>query len=458
MLSSLSFFCDECGAANAGQATVCFACNRPLNPSLLAPTIQTAITPVASMTPAPISTHSGGPLRPGTILAQRYRIEEEIGQGGFGIVYKAKDNNWNMRVAIKQINLRALNAKEIIEATDSYNREVKLLSTLKHPNLPRIYDHFTDPEHWYLVMDFIEGETLERYLEAAGTRQKKFFFGLLPARKSRPVPLAQGAGRLRVREVLDIGIQLCTVLNYLHTRQPPIIFRDVKPANIMLNPRGHIYLIDFGIARHFTPGQARDTGPLGSPGYAAPEQYGKAQTTVRTDIYGLGATLLTLLTGKDPLELSLAGEDTGKLARHKIPKKLQRLLDRMLERDIRKRPKTMREVHKRLERIKLGIRGLITRFSLGLLIGSMPLPILALLSLLSSLHMTGAGTWIHGISLALYCTWPLAFLAQLIMGVVFLCSASRRIMGLGITIMLVLYILGLFMEFITPFLPSFGPG
>ncbi len=412
------------------------------------------------MTPAPISTHPGGPLRPGTMLAQRYYIEEEIGQGGFGIVYKARDS-WNRRVAIKQIDLHALNAKEIIEATDSYNREVKLLSTLKHPHLPRIYDHFTDREHWYLVMDFIEGETLEKYLEAAGTRQKKFFFRLLPARKSLPAPAAQGtqqASRLQVREVLDIGIQLCTVLNYLHTRQPPVIFRDVKPANIMRTPHGHIYLIDFGIARQFTPGQARDTGPLGSPGYAAPEQYGKTQTTVQTDIYGLGATLQTLLIGKDPLEMSLAGEDVGTLVRHEIPKKLQRLLGRMLERDTRKRPKTMHQVEKKLERIKLGIRGLITRFSLGLLIGSMPIPILVLLSLLASLHITGAGTWIHGISLALYCTWPLAFLAQLVIGIVFLCSTSRRIIGLGIFTMLVLYMLGLFMEFITPFLPGFGFG
>jgi len=454
MISSLSFFCDECGAANGMQATVCFACNQPLNPFPLAPAVQ------APMTPASISTHSGGPLRPGTVLAQRYRIEEEIGQGGFGIVYKARDS-WNRRVAIKQIDLHALNAKEIIEATDSYNREVKLLSTLVHPHLPRIYDHFTDREHWYLVMDFIEGETLEKYLEAARTRQKKHFFGFLPGRKPLPVPLAQGtqqASRLPMREVLDIGIQLCTVLNYLHMRNPPVIFRDVKPANIMRTPRGHIYLIDFGIARQFTPGQARDTGPLGSPGYAAPEQYGKAQTTVQTDIYGLGATLQTLLTGKDPLEMSLAGEDAGILARHVIPKKLQRLLYRMLERDSSKRPKTMHQVKKKLERIKLGIRGLVARFSLGLLIGSMPVPILVLLSLLASLHITDAGTWIHGISLALYCTWPLAFLAQLIIGVVFLCSASRRIIGLGILTMLVLYILGLFMEFITPFLPGFGFG
>jgi hypothetical protein len=457
MTSPVSLFCDECGAANGMQAIVCFACNQPLNLSFLAPTIQAPITPVASMVFAPISTSTAEPLLPGTVLAQRYRIEEEIGQGGFGIVYKARDINWNRRVAIKQINLHALNAKEIIEATDSYNREVKLLSTLVHPNLPRIYDHFTDPEHWYLVMDFIEGETLEEYLEAAGTRQKKYFFGLLPARKSLPASAAQGtqqASRLPMREVLDIGIQLCKVLNYLHMRQPPVIFRDVKPANIMRNPRGHIYLIDFGIARQFTPGQARDTGPLGSPGYAAPEQYGKAQTTVQTDVYGLGATLQTLLTGKDPLELSLAGAPAG----HKIPKKLQRLLDRMLERDSTQRPKTMREVHKRLELIKLGIKGLAARFSLGLLIGSMPGPILVLLLLLSSLHVVGLGHWIEGISLALYCTWPLAFLAQLTTGIVFLCFASKRIVGLGILMMLVLYILELFMRWIPLGMPGFGFG
>src|SRR5262249_41115435 len=256
MISSFSFFCDECGAANGMQATVCFACSQPLNPPLLAPAIQTAITPAVSTAPALISTRSGGPLRPGTILAQRYRIEEEIGQGGFGIVYKARDINWNRRDAIKQIDLHALNTKEIIEATDSYNREVKLLSTLAHPHLPRIYDHFTDREHWYLVMDFIEGETLEKYLETAGIKQQKYFFGLLPTRKPLPVSRAQGTqqvGHLPMREVLDIGIQLCTVLNYLHMRKPPIIFRDVKPANIMRNPRGHIYLIDFGIARQFTP-------------------------------------------------------------------------------------------------------------------------------------------------------------------------------------------------------------
>src|SRR5438876_12084422 len=115
-----------------------------------------------------------------------------------------------------------------------------------HPNLPRIYDSFTEDNRWYLVMDFIDGQTLDDYLEQVN------------------------GGKLSIEEVLEIGIQLCSVLDYLHTRHPPIIFRDLKPTNIMHTVRGQLYLIDFGIARHFKPGQAKDTIALGSPGYAAP--------------------------------------------------------------------------------------------------------------------------------------------------------------------------------------------
>src|SRR5881227_3207606 len=124
-------------------------------------------------------------------------------------------------------------------------------------------------------MDFIAGDTLEDYLDQFGPS-------------------------FSVEIVLEIGLQLCTVLDYLHSHQPPIIFRDLKPANIMRTADNHVYLIDFGIARHFKPGKAKDTIPLGSMGYAAPEQFGKAQTNPQTDIYGLGATLHQLLTGDDP--------------------------------------------------------------------------------------------------------------------------------------------------------------
>jgi len=219
---------------------------------------------------------AAGPLPPGSLLVQRYRIISQVGQGGFAVVYKAKDTQKkNKVVAIKQINLHALASKDLFEATSASKREVELLSDLDHANLPHIYDRFSDPWHRYIVMDFIQGETLEDYLSEVRR------------------------GYLSVREVLKIGIELSTVLSYLHAQFPPIIFRDVKPANIMRTRRGRLYLIDFGIARHVNRGQ-KDTAPLGSPGYAAPEQYGKAQTTERTDIYGLGATLQALLTGEDP--------------------------------------------------------------------------------------------------------------------------------------------------------------
>jgi WD40 repeat protein len=192
-------------------------------------------------------------------------------------VYRAVDTAEGQQiVAIKQITLRGLSTQQIIEATQSFHREVALLSPLRHPGLPRLHETFTDAEHWYLVMDFIAGETLERFLA------------------ERPGP--------SFAETLQIGLQLCTVLEYLHTREPAIIFRDLKPSNIMRTPQGNIFLVDFGIARAFRPGQARDTMPFGSPGYAAPEQYGKKQTTPQADIYSLGAVLHHLLTGDDPAE------------------------------------------------------------------------------------------------------------------------------------------------------------
>jgi serine/threonine protein kinase len=182
----LSLFCDACGAANPQQAPNCFACRQPLSSLSLSlsaqdPGNQPALAPLPSV----------GALLPGSVLAQRYRIVDQIGQGGFGMVYKAQDLLHKRKlVAIKQLNLHALNVKEIIDVTDTYNREVTILSTLEHANLPRILDHFTDAHQWYLVMDFIKGETLEDYLK-----------------KNR-------RESLRVKEVLDIGITLCTVLNF----------------------------------------------------------------------------------------------------------------------------------------------------------------------------------------------------------------------------------------------------
>jgi tRNA A-37 threonylcarbamoyl transferase component Bud32 len=327
---SASLFCPTCGFAIPAQATSCAACGAAIvvDAEAAPPPVQ---TPLSSPAPTPplfaASTPAVCSLPAGYLLAGRYRILQQIGQGGFATVYKAQDRGHKNRlVAIKQIHLESLSLQEMIDASDGYNREVTHLSSLRHKSLPRIYDYFTDEQHWYIAMEYLTGKTLEERLKS--TRR-----GFLP-----------------VKRTLDIGLALCDVFHYLHTQRPPIIFRDIKPANIIITRSGRICLIDFGIARLYRPGR-KDTGPLGTLGYAAPEQYGRrAHTTPQTDIYGLGATLQTLLTGKEPLEITQDGIPP-KLARA-IPTDLQNYLARMLERDATRRPHNMVEVKQTLQEIK----------------------------------------------------------------------------------------------------------
>lgn len=256
MIPSSSLLCTICGTLNIVDSSFCESCRAPLLLSAY----------LASQVP----------------FHHRYNLMEKLGEGGFGAVYKASDTLQEDRlVAIKEISLRGLAPESMAEAIDTFHREVDVLARLEHPGLPRLHDHIRKQEQWYLVLDFIEGETLEEYQNKAPNK------------------------RLLLSEVFAIGLQLCDVLEYLHTHQPPIVFRDLKPANIMRSPDGKITLIDFGIARFFKPGQSKDTIPLGSPGYAAPEQYGRSQTTPGADIYSLGAVLHQMLTGKDPSETPL---------------------------------------------------------------------------------------------------------------------------------------------------------
>jgi|GEM_PF-4323863 len=300
-------YCFSCGAANEADAETCFACGLSLKITLPLPEI-------AGQRP---------------LLQERYRVLAQVGRGGFSAVYRAEDTQFNNHlVAIKAIGLSGLSPTEIIEATDAFHREVALLTHLKHPGLPRVYSQFSDAECWYMVMDFIEGVTLERHLETPPQ------------------------GRLTVGEALDIGQSLCSVLEYLHSRQPPIIFRDLKPGNIIIRTDGHLSLIDFGIARHYKVGQARDTIPFGSPGYAAPEQYGRAQTTTRSDVYSLGTILHQLLTGDDPAQtpfrfvpLMSCLENQPMLA------ELDALIQQMVSIDVQQRPESATLVRRQLERI-----------------------------------------------------------------------------------------------------------
>src|SRR5258707_8574489 len=227
-------FCPICGAANEETLTHCFACGQLLRGGAEE---QNSLA--------------------GELLHGRYRLGTTVGMGGYSAVYRGWDTQEQEReVAIKKITLRGLSAEETIEATSTYNREIEALSALHHPQVPRLYDHFHDPDHWYLVLEYIKGQTLETFLSVREVQH-------------RPLSL---------EEILAMGLQLASVLEHLHTRHPALIFRDLKPSNIMRTPGGKLYLIDFGIARRYTPGQSRDTQPLGSPRYAAPEQYGRAQT------------------------------------------------------------------------------------------------------------------------------------------------------------------------------------
>ncbi|GAC1343794.1 MAG: hypothetical protein NVSMB27_04020 [Ktedonobacteraceae bacterium] len=298
-------YCSKCGAVNPSQAKSCFSCGLSLKITAPLPTDRT-------------DQH---------LLQNRYHILAQLGSGGSSAVYQAEDTLLNnCQVAIKAISLSGLRPHEVIEVTDAFNREIQLLSDLNHPNLPHIYSNFADTDSWYLVMDFIEGTTLEKHLENVGDEQ------------------------LPIGEVLEIGLLLCVVLEYLHTRQPPIVFRDLKPANVMLTTDGRVTLIDFGIARYFKPGQARDTIPFGSPGYAAPEQYGRAQTTPRTDIYGLGVMLHQLLTGDDP---SLSPFQFASLQLQNQPALagLETLILQMVEVDADQRPVNVSVVKQELQRI-----------------------------------------------------------------------------------------------------------
>lgn len=349
MALSSPLFCDHCGAANRGQAQFCRACGRVLATSYsdtndATPGAQTiSITSMGNGT-----TTQTGLLSTQAMLKQRYLIMGQAGRGGFGAVYRASDLAFGNRlVAVKEMSQSTLNAQELQEATAAFNQEALLLAGLTHPNLPRIYEQFTEHGRSYLVMDFIEGQTLEDILTQLGGQ------------------------RMPLEKVFDIVLQLCSVLEYLHTRQPPIIFRDLKPGNVMITEARHVYLIDFGIARLFKPGQDKDTTALGSYGYAPPEQYGKSQTTMRADIYSLGATLHQLLTGEDPSEtpfqFSLVHLQDERLL------SLERLVKRMVSVDVNGRPESIALVRQELQQV-------VVQYTMGQTLPRMAVGSAALLS------------------------------------------------------------------------------
>ncbi|OGO32011.1 MAG: hypothetical protein A2Z16_16800 [Chloroflexi bacterium RBG_16_54_18] len=203
----------------------------------------------------------------GELLVSRYRIVNRFGQGGMGTVYRAWDMNLRKAVALKE------NLDTSLPAKAQFEREANILANLSHPNLPRVTDHFfLEDRGQYLVMDFVEGEDLESMVRRLG-----------------PLP---------VNQALNWTLQICSALDYLHHQASPIIHRDIKPANIKITPDGRAVLVDFGIAKFYDPMRMTMAGAKAfTPGFSPLEQY-QAHTDIRSDIYAMGATLYTVLTGE----------------------------------------------------------------------------------------------------------------------------------------------------------------
>ncbi len=229
--------------------------------------------PQSQATPPDASKEATPYLAPGHVLGGRYKVAKVLGKGGTGAVYGVTDQRTPQIWALKELwsDNPTFNVEQIRHQLQA---EVRVLSGLRHPNLPRIVDSFEEGGRQYIVMDYVEGQSLSRVL----TNHKK----------------------LPVKHALEVGLKLANVLAYLHAQEPPIIFRDLKPANIMVKEDGDVKLVDFGIARYFAKNSTHDTQALGTPGYAAPEQYGGGQSDQRSDVYALGANLHQMLTGINP--------------------------------------------------------------------------------------------------------------------------------------------------------------
>lgn len=212
-------------------------------------------------------------LRLGSLIDGKYKVIAKVGKGGMSTVWLAMNVKTNKNWAIKEIRQTGKNGSELVK--QNLMTEIGILKKLHHENLPQIIDIFEKNDTYLIIMDYVEGRTLKAIVDEKGEQPQE--------------------------DVVNWAIQLCSVLDYLHTREPAIIYRDLKPGNIMLRPDGRIVLIDFGTAREYKTGQDEDTISLGTKGYAAPEQYGgDGQTDARTDIYNLGATIYHLVTGKNP--------------------------------------------------------------------------------------------------------------------------------------------------------------
>lgn len=279
-------FCPNCGSQTGPGDPFCGECGGRQE---AVPLVSTPL--VASPKPAGVAHNApmNFQLAPGTVLADRYQILQRVGGGGMGSVYKAADRNLAQRVvAVKEMIEMFADPTARAKAIEDFKRESELLAGLEHPSIPTIYDYFFDLTRgrYYLVMKFIDGGDLATYQRGAG-------------------------GMIDEATVTRWALQICEVLDYVHSQKPPLIYRDLKPANLMVDARTQrIMLVDFGIARFVAPSQKGVTA-VGTMGYAPPELFA-GKVGPASDLYSLGATMFHLLTGKDPQDNPLLIFDFSK--------------------------------------------------------------------------------------------------------------------------------------------------
>jgi serine/threonine protein kinase len=247
-----------------------------------------------------------------------------------GTVYRAHDRRLDITVAVKELNRTNLSEDDMHASLHNFEREARLLARLSHPRLPKVTDYFIVEPRFYLIMEYIQGDNLQKHL--AAFEEKPDF-----------------------DSALQWSIEIAEVLAYLHGQKPPIIFRDIKPANIMVDKTGGIKLIDFGIARRFQEGATKDTLLYGSPGYSPPEQYGKTQTDPRSDIYAFGATMHQLFSGRDPITSPFRFPPLRSLV-PAAPPALENLIAKCVEMDIDHRPSSSEAIWKELLAIQQNLK------------------------------------------------------------------------------------------------------
>ncbi|GEM_PF-360314 len=267
-----------------------------------------------------------GALKTGEVLRGRYLIRNILGQGAFGVVYIADDRSIaGAQWAIKEVWEGSLSNDERQEALELFRKEFNILKNLNHTGVPKVVDCFSEGVRHYMVMEYVEGRTLEKILDE---------------------------GIPEMRTILTWALKICDILEYLHSLRPsPLIFRDLKPSNVMVTSRGRVLLVDFGIARFFNPEKSKDTCELGTPGFCSPEQYGTCQSDVRSDIYSLGATFYHLLCREDLAQYHFK-IPLVRTFNSDVPDALECILAKCLEMEAHKRYQSVKELRLELQSVE----------------------------------------------------------------------------------------------------------